>query len=132
MIVRERWLVGIWVVGLVLFVCVTESGGRFGFAADEQLPEKSGSSNFSTIQGEILEVEELREPVGAAIYLVKDFASGQTIKLFADPYRALIRSGNETQTASSLLPGSKVTVIYQKSEERDIPEVVFVKVSGSY
>ena len=84
------------------------------------------------LNGEIMEVEELKEPKGSAIYTVKDLASGKMLKLFADPYRSLIQMGGAQKSAADVMGGSKVTIIYRKSPDRDIPEIVFAKVTSSY
>lgn len=101
-----------------------------GFAEKETT--KTTTSTFSKLVGEIMEVEELKEPKGGAIYTVKDLSSGSTLKLFADPYRSLIQMGGEKKQAGDVLGGSKVTIIYRKSNDRDIPEIIFAKVTSSY
>ena len=84
------------------------------------------------IEGEILEVEELKEPKGSAIYTVKDLATGKTLQLFADSYRSLIYMGGVSKPAGDILGGSKVTIIYRKSPDREMPEIAFAKVAGSH
>ena len=84
------------------------------------------------LKGEVLEVEELKEPLGSAIYTIKDISSGATVKLLADRYRSLIKIGGETKSAGDVLGGSKVTIIYQISSNQTMPEIVFAKVTNSY
>ena len=90
------------------------------------------SGTLTKFEGEVLEVEDLKEPKGGAIYTVKDLSSGRTIRLFADPYRTLVEMRGSTKSVGDVLGGNKVTIIYRKLPERDIPEVVFVKVTSSY
>ncbi len=87
---------------------------------------------LAQLKGEVMDVEELKEPLGSAIYTVKDLATGKTVKLFVDPYRSLIKIGDSTKTVGDVMGGSKVTIIYQKSEKQPLPEVVFAKVTNSY
>lgn len=102
------------------------------FAFSEEATAEISSGKFFKLEGEIMEVEELREPRGAAIYTVKDLASGKTIKLFADPYRSLIQMGDEVKSAGDILGGSKATFIYRNTPDHDQPEVIFAKVTSSY
>jgi hypothetical protein len=89
-------------------------------------------SKFKTIEAEILEVEELKEPLGSAILTAKDLTSGETIRLFADPSLSLFQSGDEKLDPGDVLGGSKATIIYRESSKRDLPEIIFATVSGSY
>lgn len=90
------------------------------------------SETLVKLEGEILEVEELREPIGSAIYTVKDLSSGRTLRLFAHPYRTLIQIGSLPTAVGNVLGGSKATIIYKRTPKRDIPEIVFAKVAGSF
>ena len=87
---------------------------------------------LSQLKGEVLEVEELKEPLGSAIYTVKDLASGATVKFLADKNRSLVKIGDEIKAAGDVLGGSKVTIIYQKTSSQTLPEIVFAKVTNSY
>lgn len=89
-------------------------------------------SSFSKLDAEIMEVEELKEPYGAAIYTVKDLVTGQTLRLFVDPHRSLIQIGGKLAAAGDALGGSKVTVIYCKLPNQDMPEVIFARVNSSF
>lgn len=105
------------------------------FSAEKETvepPLKSSSGTFTKLDGEILEVEELKEPRGSAIFTIKDMASGKTLRLFADPHRSLIQIGGAPKPPADVLGGSKVRIIYRKSPGRDIPEIVFAKVASSY
>ena len=93
---------------------------------------KNASPPLNQLKGEVMDVEELKEPLGSAIYTVKDLETGNTVKLFADPHRSLIKIGAATRSAGDVLGGSKVTVIYQKLPGQDLAEVVFAKVTNSY
>lgn len=84
------------------------------------------------LEGEILEVEELKDPAGSAVYTVKDLSSGETLRLFVHPYRTLIQLGGSPTTAGNILGGSKAMIIYRHTPERDIPEIVFAKITGSF
>jgi len=102
------------------------------FVFGEEKAEKSiPASTFKKLQGEILEVEELKDPQGAAIYTVRDLASGTTHQFFAHPYRTVIQMGGETTAVTDVSGGSKVTIIYRESSDRDIPEIVFAKVASA-
>lgn len=92
--------------------------------------ENTGSSLLK-LNGEVLEVEELKEPLGSAIYTVKDLSSGATVKLLADKNRSLVKIGGVTQSAGDVLGGSKVVIIYQKTANQNLPEIVFAKVTNS-
>lgn len=84
------------------------------------------------LEGEILDTEELKEPLGAAVFTVKDFSSGRTFRLFADPYRSLIQLAGSTVSAGDVTSGGKATIIYRKDPKREIPEIIFAKISGTY
>ncbi len=84
------------------------------------------------LKGEVLEVEELKEPLGSAIYTIKDLSTGATLKFLADRSRSLVKIGNDTKSAGDVLGGSKVTIIYQKTPAPNLPEIVFAKVTNSY
>ncbi|MBI4372235.1 MAG: hypothetical protein HY585_00740 [Candidatus Omnitrophica bacterium] len=123
----NRVQVHIGIVGYLLFALVLNPSFVFSEAVVE---ESSGS--FIKLEGEVLEVEELKDPKGAAVYTVKDLSTGNTIRLFADPYRSLIQMGDEVKSAGDVLGGSKVTFIYRKSPDQDTPEIIFAKVTSSY
>lgn len=81
---------------------------------------------------EIIEVEELKEPHGSAIYMVKDLSSGETLRLYADPYRSLIQVGGKPHSAGDALGGSKATIICRKSQDQELAEIIFAKITSSY
>ena len=101
-------------------------------SAEEKAPSSPAVSDFKTIEAEIMEIEELKEPIGSAVYTVKDLASGKTLRFFVDPYVSLIQSGGQSVSAGDVVGGSKATIIYRESPERDVPEIVFAQISGSY
>ena len=119
-------------VQLFFIFSVTTSFLTRPVLAEENAGAEIEVAHFETVQAEIMEVEELKEPPRSAIFMVKDLVSGKTLRFFADPYLSLIQSGGETIQAIDVLGGSKATIIYRKSEKRDIPEIVFAKISGSY
>ncbi len=94
--------------------------------------ESANNPRLLQLKGEVLEVEELKEPLGSAIYTVKDLSSGATIKFLADKNRSLVKIGGVTKSTGDVLGGSKVTIIYQKSPDQNLPEIVFAKVTNSY
>ena len=94
--------------------------------------QDSANPPLLQLKGEVLEVEELKEPLGSAIYTVKDLSSGATIKFLADKNRSLVKIGGVTKSTGDVLGGSKVTIIYQKSPTQNLPEIVFAKVTNSY
>ena len=106
--------------------------GSTAIFAEENTSQNPPASDFKTIEVEIMEVEELKEPLGGAIYTAKDLASGQTIRFFVDPYSSLIQSGGQAVSAGDVLGGSKATIIYRESQKRGMPEIVFALVSGFY
>ena len=89
------------------------------------------NTSLAKLNGEVLEVEELKEPLGSAIYTVKDLSSGTTVKLLADKNRSLVKIGGVTQPAGDVLGGSKIIIIYQKTADQNLPEIVFAKVTNS-
>lgn len=99
---------------------------------DSILAEEVSHPPLLKLKGEVLEVEELKGPLGSAIYTIKDLSSGATIKLFADRYRSLVKINDAVKSAGDVMGGSKVTIIYQKSENQKLPEIVFAKVTNSY
>lgn len=100
--------------------------------AEGQASPNIQTDHFETVEAEIMEVEELKEPAGSAIFTVKDLASGKTLRFFADPYLSLIQSGGKTISAGDVLGGSKAAIIYRQSPERDTPEIIFAKINSSY
>lgn len=87
---------------------------------------------FLKLEAEILEVEELKEPLGSAIYTVKDLSSGSTVRLYADRHRSLVHMGDAPMAAADILWGGRATIIYRNLGEGKLPEVVFAKVSNIY
>ena len=122
----------ILVYGLVSLGCAFCFCVRIGYAEEQGRSTATSAAKFVAVQGEILEVEARKAPEGSAIFTVKDLASGKTLQLFADPHRVSVHSGTEIKSVSDVLPGSKATIIYQEEAGHDIPDVIFVKVSGSY
>ena len=85
------------------------------------------------MEAEILEVETLKDPLGNAIYTVKNLSSGQTLKLYADRHRSLVQVGNTPKEVVDLLGGEKATIVYRNpSKTTEMPEVVFARISESY
>ena len=121
------WISNSLILGFLSLVLLMNPS--IGFA--EEQVQKS-SATLKKLQAEILEVEELREPKGGAIYTVKDLSSGRTLRLFADPHRTLIQMGTSTRSASDILGGTRATIIYRQSPGKDLPEIVFAKVTSSY
>ena len=116
--------------GLVVMTCFAFH--PFPVFAEEKSSENTAASDFKTVEVEIMEVEELKEPLGSAVYTVKDLASGQTLRFFVDPHLSLIQSGGQAVSAGDVLGGSKATIIYRESAKRGMPEIIFALVSGSY
>ncbi len=116
----------------IVVILFLVSGFHFPAAFAENETAKPKVGTLTKLECEVMEVEELKEPKGGAVYTVKDLSSGSTLRLFADPYRSLIQIGGIKKQAGDVLGGSKVTIIYQKSPDRDIPEIVFAKVTSSY
>ncbi len=93
---------------------------------------ESANPPLLKLKGEVLEVEELKEPLGSAIYTIKDLSSGATVKLLADRFRSLVKINDTLKSAGDVLGGSKVTIIYQRSQDQNLPEIIFAKVTNSY
>ena len=104
---------------------------RCGTLSAEEDPGGTVVGELLTMEGEILEVNELNEPAGSAVYSVRNFATGETLTLFADAYRTVIWSRERLKPVSEVLGGSKGTFLYQASSERPMPMLVFAKLSDS-
>jgi hypothetical protein len=87
---------------------------------------------FSVLEGEILDVEESKEPEGSAILVIRDDFSGKTQRFLADPYRSTIQVRGVIKSISDVLGGSKATMIYQDGRSGKAPEVVYLKVMDTY
>ena len=98
----------------------------------EEIGTQVATGEFKTVEVEILEVEEVKEPYGGAIYTTKNLISGETLRFFADPYLSLIQSGTEKINATDVLGGCKATIIYSESSDPELPEIIFAKISNSY
>ena len=121
----------IFLIGLI-YVSASFLAIGIGFAEDSTPAISESQGSFVTVRGEILEVSELSDPKGAAIYTVKDLDSGETLKFFAHPYRTTIQMGSAIKSVGDILGGTKVSIVYRKSIEGDMPEVVFLKAADSY
>ena len=108
---------------LTLFVF---TGQLFSTAGNHTEPQ------LKRLRAEILEVEELKEPLGSAIYTVKDIVSGTTIRLYASVYSTVVRSGNEVIEAGDVSGGSRAVIIYKRARDQELPEVVFAQIINSY
>jgi len=94
-------------------------------------PVRVGDSAFG-FDGEVLKVTLLREPVGSAIYKVKNFSSGETVEVLADAYRTLVLIRGEVETPHDVLDGSKAQMIYRQRADSDMPTLTYIKVVSSY
>ncbi len=101
------------------------------FSEDERPAAAQPKSHLFSVDGEILEVNELRDPPGCAIYKVKIFGTGETMDLFADRDRTLILAGTETKKAPDVLGGTKATLIYGDEKEQDLPVIIFAKLAST-
>ncbi len=117
---------------IFLVVLFSVLGFNFSTAFAEKKNATVPSGMLKKLEAEIMEAEELKEPKGSVIFTVKDLSSGATLRLFADPYTSLIQMGGSQKEVGDVLGGSKVTIIYRKSPDRDIPEIIFAKVTSSY
>ena len=89
------------------------------------------SNHLSAVEGEIVEVNELKDPPGCAIYKVRVYETGETMELFADRDRSLILAGGESKNAPDILGGAKATIIYGEIKEQDLPVIVFARVAST-
>jgi len=117
---------------IVLVILFLSLGLNCSVTFAEKEVQKPSNGTLKRLEAEIMEVEELKEPKGSVIFTVKDLSSGATLRLFADPYTSLVQMGGSQKQAGDVLGGSKVTIIYRKSPDRDIPEIIFAKVTSSY
>lgn len=118
-----------WFLGLILAACSAVSFSSAVFSKTEtQTPAAQLENRLFSVECEILEVNELKEPPGSAIYKVKVFDTGETMDLFADRDRTLIVAGTEVKKAPDVLGGTKATLIYGDAKEQDLPVIVFAKV----
>ena len=92
---------------------------------------KSGDKLLK-LEAEILEVEELKEPLGSAIYTVKDLSSNSIIQLYEDRYRTLVRIAGSQMAVADVFGGGKATIIYRDSGKGKLPEVVFARIANAY
>lgn len=99
--------------------------------AETKIETVQPSNHLSFVEGEIVEVNELKDPAGCAIYKVKIFETGETIELFADADRSLILAGNESKEAAEILDGTKATIIYGEIKKQDLPIIVFARVAST-
>jgi hypothetical protein len=110
-----------WIIALALFGC----------AAAAQAQEDRA---LFAMQGEILEVEELKAPRGNAILTVKDLSSGETHRFLADSSRTVVQLGSALASVPDVLAGSKASFVYRKPAEgtETLPLITFLKASSSY
>ena len=90
------------------------------------------NETFQKLNGEIIDIEELKDPPGSAVYTVRDLSSGKVVRLFVNPYRSLIQMGGKIVAAGDPLGGSKAVFMFQQVSDREMPEVVFARVSSNY
>ena len=128
----RRWKKRVFIVRTLIVLIYLFSFMSSTAQASDQLISESSDGQFLSVQGEIAELEELKDPPGSAIFRVKDFSTGRTLELFADSNRAAVHMAGETKTLHDILPGSKATIIYEYSKKTDRMEVVYVKIIGSY
>jgi len=84
------------------------------------------------LEGKIMDIEGLDEPDGKLILNVRDVLSEKVLRLSADPHRATVQGGDRMQSVRDLVSGSMATVIYRKSAEEELPELVYIKTASSY
>ena len=117
-----------WILGSC---CVLMRGPGMGWAAEAPVPVESPAGELVTLEGEVLEVEELKEPAGDAIFSVKSFATGETTKLYADQYRSLIWAGEKSKPVTEVLGGAKGTFVCRPHPGKELPVIVFAKVADA-
>ncbi|OGX03147.1 MAG: hypothetical protein A3G87_07220 [Omnitrophica bacterium RIFCSPLOWO2_12_FULL_50_11] len=87
---------------------------------------------FLVLEGKIMDIEELDEPDGKLILNVRDVLSEKVLRLSADSHRATVQGGDRMQSVRDLVSGSMATIIYRKSAEEELPELVYIKTASSY
>lgn len=123
----RKEIISVLLLGLLLVVGVAVPSLVF---AEKAIEKKS--PELKKLEGEILEVEELKTPQRAAIYTIRDLASGVKHRFFAHPYRTVIQIGDEPRAVTDVVSGSKIMIIYRDSTDSDTPEIVFGKVTVTF
>lgn len=98
------------------------------------VPEQSNSEGrLLRMEAQIVEVELLKNPLGSAVYTVKNLSSGETVQLYADRHRSLVQVGGLPKKVADLLGGEKATIVYRRpANNTEMAEIVFARVSESY
>ena len=101
------------------------------FSADDAPATVQPSNHLSFVEGEIIEVNGLKDALGSAVYKIRIYETGETMELFADRDRSLILAGEEIKEAPDILGGAKATIIYGEIKERDLPVIVFARITST-
>lgn len=121
----------VFVFCIVLLGFLGRGWGEEGVATAPVPVQSAAAGELTTLEGEVLEAEELKEPAGNAVYLVKSFVTGETVKLYADQYRSLIWAGERSKPVTEVLGGAKGTFIYRTLPGKELPVIVFAKVADA-
>lgn len=97
-------------------------------SAGAEVGTNNSQSKFISTQGEVLEIEDLRDPADSAIYKVKDFTTGEVVNFFVDFHRVAVKMNGEARPTKEVYPGAKAFIIYQESSDQGKPQIVFMKV----
>ncbi len=111
------------IVGASVLMVSVHSGFVWG-----EVGTNGSESKFVSTQGEVLEIEDLRNPTDAAIYKVKDFSTGKVVDFFVDFHRVAVKMNGEARPTKEVYPGAKAFIIYRESSDQGKPEIVFMKV----
>ena len=123
----KNWL--LWMMCLLISVMCLLAPNSLA-AAPEQV---NSGENLLRMEAQIVEVELLKDPLGSAVYTVKNLSSGETVRLYADRYRTLVQVGGSPKKVADILGGEKATIVYRKpASTAEMPEIVFARVSESY
>ena len=122
----KNWL--LWMMCLLIWAMSLAAPNSFA------VPEKVNSGeNLLRMEAQIVEVELLKDPLGSAVYTVKNLSSGETVRLYADRYRTLVQVGGSPKKVADILGGEKATIVYRRpANTAEMPEIVFARVSESY
>ncbi len=94
-------------------------------------PKHSG--DLLILNAEIMTIESLRDPLGAAVYTVRDLKDGSVSKLYADPHVTLVQVGGKTMEAADVPYGSRAKILYWESRDKtQMPRMSFVKARSSF
>lgn len=125
----EKMLIHKWFFCVAIVLVLGLFVPTRGYAEQDTSPK---TEQFLVLEGEIMDIEGLDEPEGKLTVTVRDSLSAKVLRLSADPHRTTIQMGDRILSVRDLLSGSMGTFIYRESDQEGLPELVYIKVTGSY